>query len=229
MSRQVSKMRIAALLLALLGIASGAKGQGGPTNYAFVVGSGFLCDSNDSGTCPSVAKATQGDSYEMSGAGTFDAQAKSVKATGTYIHKSTTGHALETGIWIANELVSFVSYGAAPSLLKKGLGPQPWGPRPRSAPLGPMPTGGLAVLQIVLLPVSGNPITAILEVNCALGDVPHERSVEGIRLTLDRSGTSFSEEAGGRVMFLALRSAAPPQTGNQDHIAVPAVEVQPTQ
>ena len=45
---------------------------------------------------------------------------------------------------------------------------------------------------------------AVLQVNCALGDVPRERSVEGIRLNIERNGGEFSEEAGGRVMFLAM-------------------------
>jgi len=41
-------------------------------------------------------------------------------------------------------------------------------------------------------------------VNCALGDVPRERSVEGIRLTLERSNSEYSEEINGRVMFFAM-------------------------
>lgn len=45
----------------------------------------------------------------------------------------------------------------------------------------------------------------MLQVNCALGDVPRERSVEGIRLALEKNATEFSEEVGGRVMFVAMR------------------------
>jgi len=66
-----------------------------------------------------------------------------------------------------------------------------------------MPTGGLAVFRILLFPVSGPPTTAVLQVNCALGEVPHERSVEGIRLKLETNNTEYSEELGGRVMFLS--------------------------
>ncbi len=81
-----------------------------------------------------------------------------------------------------------------------------------------MPTGGLAVFRIRLLPMSGASTTAVLQVNCALGDVPRERSVEGIRLTLERNGTEFSEEVGGRVMFLAMRPeiSAPVKTPQQE-------------
>jgi hypothetical protein len=67
--------------------AGSARAQTGSTNYTFIVSSGFLCD--DSGSCPAVAKSANGDSYEISGAGTFDAQNKSVKAAGIFNHKST--------------------------------------------------------------------------------------------------------------------------------------------
>jgi hypothetical protein len=48
-------------------------------------------------------------------------------------------------------------------------------------------------------------MTAMLQVNCALGDVPRERSVEGIRLTFEKGGNELSEEMSGRVIFLAMR------------------------
>jgi hypothetical protein len=73
------------------------------------VASGFLCDAGDASTCPAVVKSAQGDSYEMSGAGTFNPESKSVIATGTFAHRSANGDALETGIWIANEFVSYDS------------------------------------------------------------------------------------------------------------------------
>ena len=50
------------------------------------------------------------DSYEMSGAGIFDAQGKSVTAAGTFAHKSSDGTVLETGVWITSRLISFDSY-----------------------------------------------------------------------------------------------------------------------
>jgi hypothetical protein len=41
--------------------------------------------------------------------------------------------------------------------------------------------------------------------NRALGDVPRERSVEEIRITLEGNNFEYSDEASGRVIFLALR------------------------
>ena len=91
--------------------------------YTFLVGSGFLCDPGDTSMCPATVRGNSGASYEMSGAGTFDVQSKSVKAAGTYNQRSPNGNVLETGVWIASELVTFDSYGtAAGALLPQGQG-----------------------------------------------------------------------------------------------------------
>lgn len=219
------------LSLVVVLLALPATAQSNNSNFVLLMSSGFLCDPGDSSACPATAKANAGDSYEMSGAGTFDAQSKSAKAAGTYTHKSPNGNVLESGVWIANELVSFDSYGVAPGALpNQGLpfGPAPFGPKRMPMSPGPMPTGGLAVFRISLLPISGASRTAVLQVNCALGNVPRERSVEGIRLTLERSNSEYSEEMNGRVMFLSMKSEMgtpvkapqeekPPESSEQPH------------
>lgn len=207
--RAMTSVALPCLAIFLFGSPAAAQGNNG--NYILLLASGFLCNPNDPSTCLATARADQGDSYEMTGAGTFDAQKKSVNAVGTFSHKSPNGNVLETGVWIASELVSFDSYGVEPgALLRQGraLGRPPLGPIPLPMSSGLVPTGGLAAFRIRLLPVWGPSRTAVLQVNCALGDVPRERSTEGIRLTLEGSGTEFSVEAGGRVMFLALRPEA---------------------
>jgi hypothetical protein len=208
-----------------------AMAQSNNGNFIFLLASGFLCDPGDSSTCPATAKGNQDDSYEMSGAGTFDAQSKSVKAAGTFSHRSPNGNVLESGVWLASELVSFDSYGLAPRALPHlgvPFGPLAIGPKRMPMTRGPMPTGGLAVFRILLLPISGPSTTALLQVNCALGDVPRDRSVEGIRLSLERAKTEYLEEVSGRVMFLSMRpevstpvTALPeekvPETSEQPH------------
>ena len=198
-STLVVKRVTVASLAVLLG-AGLARSQNNSFNYTFLMGSGFLCDPGGSATCPAAVKSVNGDSYKISGAGTFDTQNKSVKAAGTFTHKSTNGTVLETGVWIASELVRFDSYGIAQGALlhkERALGPAPFGPKLLPMSSGLMPTGGLAVFRIRLLPMSGPSRTSVLQVNCALGNVPRERSVEGIRLTSEKSGTEFSEEVGG--------------------------------
>ncbi len=83
-----------------------------------------------------------------------------------------------------------------------------------------MPTGGLASFRIVLVPLSGITRTAVLEVNSALGHVPGERSIEGIRLGFSGDATEFSEEVSGRVMFLSTPPrAVTPANGQSPQIA----------
>jgi hypothetical protein len=179
-------------------------------DYIFLIGSGFICDSDNSGTCPAVVKSAQGGGYEMSGAGTFATQSKLVTAAGTFTHKSASGNALETGVWIASELVSFDSYGITPgALMREGqaFGLTRFGPMRSRMFSGPMPAGGLAVFRIRLLPMRGVSRTATLEVNCVLGKVPEERQTEGIRLTFE-GGSGFDQEFSGRTMFVLTRPGA---------------------
>jgi len=208
-----------------------SRAQSTTANYAFLLASGFLCDPSDSGSCPAVAKSANGDSYEISGAGTFNTESKSVKVAGTFHHKTPNGTMIETGVWTASDLISFDSYGIAPNALhQKGPaygGPQ-LGPKRMPTRAGAMPTGGLAIFRIVLVPLSEPTKTAVLQVNCALGSVPRERSVEGIRLTLEgRNSNEFLEEASGRVMFLSTRPEISQPPKAPDLEAAPASTERP--
>jgi hypothetical protein len=187
-----------------------ALAQDGNGDYIFLVGSGYLCDTGDSSACPGVVKSLQGDSYEMSGAGALSTQSKSVTAAGTFTHKSADGNSLETGIWIATELVSFNSYGIAPGLMRGGqpFGPPPFGPRHSPMLSGPMPAGGLAVFRVRLLALRGLSKTALLQVNCPQGRVPDDHQTEGIRLTVEGGGGEFDQEISGRTLFVLTRPGA---------------------
>ncbi len=188
-----------------------AGAQSSSANYTFLVAAGFLCDPGDSAPCPAVVKSADGASYEMSGAGTLAPPSKSVTAAGTYTQKSSSGDVLGTGVWVASELVSFDSYGIAPgALMREGraLGPPLFGPMRMRMFSGPTPAGGLAVFRIRLLPVRGRPKIAMLQVNCALGKVPPEHPVEGIRLAFEGGGVEFDEEVSGRALFLLTRPGA---------------------
>jgi len=198
---------VVAPMLALLLGAAPVSAQNPAPEYTFVVASGFLCDS---GNCPAVARSERRDTYEFTGAGTFNAQTKAVSAAGTFAHKIPNGTVVETGVWTSNQLISFDSYGAAPNALRqRGIAAGVPGFRPNLSPMSvnPLPIGGLALFRIRLLPASGMPMSAVLQVNCALGDAPRDRSADGIRLKLEKSPAEFSEELGGSVMFLAM----PPQ------------------
>jgi len=158
-----------------------------------------------------VVKSANGDSYEMSGAGTLNTQSKSVTAAGTFTHESSSGTVLETGVWIVSELASFGSYGIAPgALMREGraIGPPQFGPKRLPMFSGSMAAGGRAVFRIRLMPVSGLAKNATLQVNCAIGNVPPEHQVEGIRLAFEGSGVEFDEEISGRTLFVLTRAGA---------------------
>jgi hypothetical protein len=205
--------RVAMLTLALFLWAGPVWAQITSANYTCMVGAGFLCDSGDSSACPAVVKSANGDSYEMTGAGAFTAPNKSVTAAGTFTHRSADGMALETGVWIANELVSFDSYGIEPgALLREGraLGQLQFALRRFGIFSGATAAGGLAVLRIRLLPAVGFARNATLQVNCALGKVPDEHPTEGIRLSFEGRGAEFDQEVSGRALFLLTRPGASP-------------------
>ena len=173
-----------------------------------------------------MVKSANGASYEMSGAGTLAPQSKSVTAAGTYTQKSSSGDVLETGVWVASELFSFDSYGIAPgALMREGraLGPPQLGPMRSRMFSGPLPAGGLAVLRIRLLPVLGFAKNATLQVNCAIGKVPSEHQVEGIRLAVEGGSVEFDEEISGRALFLLTR----PRASAAAKASAPEVDTKP--
>ena len=55
-----------------------ARAQDGAASYAFLIGSGSLCDAGDSGACPAVVKSEGGDTFEIGGAGLFNPRQKTV-------------------------------------------------------------------------------------------------------------------------------------------------------
>src|SRR6516164_6340956 len=149
-------------------------------SYNFLIASGFLCDPNDSTQCPAVARSSDGETVEISGAGTLGLANKSVTAAGAFTEKTPTGEIVATDVWTATELVSFDSYGVDPGALLRDY-PQfrrlglfvmagPKMPGPMAGPMaglmaGPIAAGGVAVIRIRLLADAGSPGDAILRVN----------------------------------------------------------------
>jgi hypothetical protein len=187
-------------------------------NYNFLIASGFLCDS---GVCRAIAQAADGESVEISGAGTLDLAADAVTAAGAFTEKSPNGDVVTTGVWTATALVSFQSYGLAPGALlrdypelraagalnkagPKVLGPLMTGPTANWM-TGPIAAGGLAVIRIRLLSDVGDPREALLRVNCAKGKVPEDEQSDGIRMAIT-GGPSYDRQVSGRTVFLLRRS-----------------------
>ena len=51
-------------------------------SYNLLVASGYLCDATNSGSCPAVSQAANGDSIELSGVGTMNPSSKTVTCHG---------------------------------------------------------------------------------------------------------------------------------------------------
>jgi hypothetical protein len=73
-------------------------------NYNFLIASGFLCDPNDSAQCPAVTRASDGETIEITVAGTLDVAGKFVSAAGAFTQKAPTGDIVTTGVWTATGL-----------------------------------------------------------------------------------------------------------------------------
>jgi hypothetical protein len=183
------------------------------------VASGYVCNPIDSRSCPAVAQSANGDSMEISGAGTLNPSSKEITATGVFTHKTATGDVVETGIWRATALLNFNSYGIAPgALLLDKQRFRLFGPFPIGFHAGPMPAGGLALLGIQLLPDAGKPKEAILQVNCALGKVPANQQQDGVRLAIVGGGIKFDQRVSGRTMFMLRK----PEQGLSSKAQMPA-------
>jgi hypothetical protein len=215
-----------ALLAVLAQFALRAQGQPRPkqvqprftASYNFLIASGFLCEAADS--CPAVAQDANGNSIEITGAGTLRLADKSITAAGAFTEKASSGTITATGVWTATSLVSFQPYGVDPFALLRDY-PQlrtaspfsmgrPMMPRfmmmgPMGALTpGPLAAGGLAVIRARLLPDAGSPQQAVLQVNCAKGRAPENEETDGVKLTI-AGGRAFNVPVAGHVVFLLLR------------------------
>ena len=201
------RVRFAVVVAALCFGSCAARAQEA-SSYTFLIASGAVCDGNDSGVCTAIAKSESGDVYELSGAGTFEAPSKSVVATGSFTHRSARGIVLETGVWVAKELVSYELFGFGPVPLSQkqlALGPAMMTARGKPLARLPMAAAGAATLRVSLFPILGPTRTGMLQVNCGLREVVHEGAENRIQLRLDGAGAQYSGEAADKVMFLTKR------------------------
>lgn len=154
-------------------------------NYHYLIGSGFLCDL-DPTACPTVSTASNGDVIELAGGGTLSIHPKSVTGKGTFKHMDADGNLLAEGKWKAEQLLSFHSYGSG---AVQGL---------------PEETeGGLALIRVSLWVAGTKVATAVLQVDCLLGDKIPAGATEGVRLAV-QGGPNFNKEVSGFTVYVRL-------------------------
>ncbi len=165
--------------LVLAGSISGiiaAQADSGSQSFHYFAGAGPVCGLAPN-ACPDVARAANGDTVDIAGAGTLSIHDKTVTGGGTFVHRAPNGAVRVRGTWTATELLSFNSYGNQPS---------------------PSPSlfGGLARIRVHL----SAGIDAILEIDCELGKAPAGHS-EGVRLVVD-NGLNFNQKVSGFTVFV---------------------------
>lgn len=172
---------LVALAMVLSGfVAVGASADSGHRDYLYVAGTNDLCNIEPS-ACPDIARASNGDTIELTGSGTLSIHPSSVAGGGDFTHKNAAGDVRATGTWTALELESFTSYGS-------------------EADLPPNLEGGHAVILVQLF-VGGAPVhTAILTVDCEIGKPPPGHG-EGIRLAV-QGALNFNTKVSGLTVFV---------------------------
>ena len=174
--RIFSLFSILALVLSLLPIVSAREN----VNYDFMIGTGFLEEHG-----PVVSMASNGDTIEFKGGGSFSTKPKMVNGNGTFIHRNSEGEIIGTGVWSAIKLISFKSYGSG---ALQGL-PENF-------------EGGRALIKVYLDPDLRIPgFDGTLRIDCTLGDVP-KGAMEGIRLAVRGVPINFNKEVSGATLFI---------------------------
>ncbi|MBI4035884.1 hypothetical protein HY383_02960 [Candidatus Daviesbacteria bacterium] len=181
MIRLIKKFLITfAILLALLSLFSGvAFARAGTVNYEYHIGDNFLGVVHG----PTVVRASNGDTIEITGSGILSVHNKSVSGGGTFVHKDSSGNVLGNGTWTAVQLLSFKSYGNG---VPQGT-PEEF-------------EGGLALIRVHLSPG----FDAIMQVDCLLGNPP-AGAEEGVRLAI-QGVLNFNKEISGETLYVRLPS-----------------------
>ncbi len=179
---------MSALVLALWTLLSGAA-SAATSKSAFELHVADLLLQQVAGSPPyAVARADNGDTIAVQGAGEFDVAAKAASGSGTFVHHVVATGANVSGTWTASRLVSFQFYGCG------------------GAGFPPNFCGGLAKLDVTLTPDANSALhlPAILWVDCLIGEKVPPSGAEGIRInvkdllnfdqTIDSGFTLFIEQ-----------------------------------
>jgi hypothetical protein len=177
--RFMSLIVMLALVLAGLGNTSVAADSGAAT-YNYRIGTGVLCGLDPS-ACPDVTMAANGDTIEITGAGTLSIHPKSVSGGGDFTHHFAGGGSV-SGTWTVKKLLGFTGYGCGGGGLPDDF------------------CGGQAVIRVELFVGGTHVADGTLQVDCLLGTFPAGAD-EGVRLAV-QGGPNFNKEVSGFTLFL---------------------------
>ena len=192
MKKSIVVLTVLAILVLFVGVGSAAADRES-RNYRWLAGAGvvdfpaaggLLCDLGT--PCPDVARASNGDTIEITGEGTLSVHPKSVSGGGSFTHNFAGGGSV-SGTWTVTKLLHFESYGSPPAAV--GL-PSTW-------------EAGRAKMEVHLV-ADGMEADAILTVGCILPgvEVPG-RLFEGSTLKV-KGVANFKMADLGATLFIRL-------------------------
>jgi hypothetical protein len=170
------------LALAIFG-ADTTSADSGSRDYQWLVASGPLCELPMPDPCPAIARAPNGDTIALTGAGTFSIHPKSVGGGGEFVHEDAEGNVVAEGTWEATQLLGFHSYGnGIPQELPEEF------------------EGGLLLMRVEAFIENERVASGILRVTCVVGDKIPASAHEGIRL--NARGLNFNQEVSGLTLYI---------------------------
>ena len=154
------------------------------------------------GTVESVARAADGDTVEVNGAGTFTLQPKSISGNGgpvtaafgdiprTFTHRDAQGNVRVQGTWEPTEILSYRSFGPATPEQIAFFGGLP-----------PGSEGGEMMIKAGLFVGGVHVADGIITIVCELG-VPPKNSVESTLLLVQGTDLNFNEPLSADNIFI---------------------------
>ncbi len=145
---------------------------------------------------PNIAMAENGDTIEVSGAGTITLHPKSATGGGSLVHRAPDGTIVGTGTWEATKLLSYKSFGpVTPEQIAElaSLGIE--------LPEGS--EGGRALIAVRVIPddPSLGEFEGTLTVVCHLGDKIPASAEEGVKLNV-HDVLNFNKIVSGAMLFI---------------------------
>ncbi|MFC5730819.1 MULTISPECIES: hypothetical protein [Nocardioides] len=178
------------LALTWVGLPSAPAGAGGQSTTV------------EFGFAPSTSRATNGDTIEILGVGTFTLQPKTVSGEAPnvtaafgevprlFTHRNAEGTVLAQGRWQPTAVLSYRSYGPATPEQDEKFGGLP-----------PGTEGGKLRLKIALYVDGAQVDTGVLTVDCLLG-MPPKNAEESVLLVLQDAGIDFTQPVHGDSVFI---------------------------
>jgi hypothetical protein len=161
-----------ALAAGLLGASCGTEATG-PRLTAALAAAGSADPMSFNLITPNTATNSAGDIIRTTGAGSFDAAAQTIVASGSFTQTTAGGSVVARGTWAATAITSFVGFG---------------GPDPGSQ-------GGVLKFTATLSPEGGSPLSGVpVSVTCRIF-APAGTGAEGTTVG------AFTQKTGGATLF----------------------------